>query len=156
MPVVDQTIVIKAPLDIVMATLNDVKQIPDWATVPGSISNVQGNGPGMVYDWFYTFNKIEFKGHSMVLEQTATTLITKTTGSIDSLWTVKLTPAGSGSTALQVTVEYMPPNSFIELLADIVLEQLNNPEIARQNLANFKAAAESRARAVEDQIVAHA
>ncbi len=154
MPVVDQYIVIKAPLSTVMATLNDVENIPAWATVPGSITNVQGVGPGMTYDWKYTFNKIEFKGHSVVLEQTDSTLITRTTGSIDSLWTIKLTPAGAGSTALQVTVEYTPPNSFIELLADIVLEQLNNPEIARQNLVNFKAAAE--ARATEEQIVAHA
>ncbi|GAB4431685.1 MAG: hypothetical protein Kow0031_12840 [Anaerolineae bacterium] len=156
MPVVDQFIIIKASLHTVMATLNDVENFPGWATVSGTISNVQGSGLGMSYDWLYTFNKIEFKGHSVVLEQTDTTLITRTSGDVDSLWTVKLTPAGPGSTALQVTVEYTPPNSFIELLADIVLEQLNNPEIARQNLANFKAAAEARARATEDQIVAHA
>jgi hypothetical protein len=139
-----------------MTILNDVENFPDWATVPGSISNVQGRGQGMSYDWFYTFNKIDFSGHSVVLEQTDTTLITRTTGSIDSLWTVKLTQVSPGSTALQVIVEYTPPNSFIELLADIVLEQLNDPEIARQNLANFKAAAEARARTAEDQVVAHA
>lgn len=154
MPFIDQSVVIKVPPHIVMATLNDVEHIPDWATVPGSISNRQGRGPGMSYDWFYTFNKIDFTGHSVVLEQTDTTLITRTTGSINSLWTVKLTPVGVGSTALQVIIEYTPPNSFIELLADIVLEQLNDPEIARQNLANFKAAAE--AKATEDQVVAHA
>lgn len=156
MPVVDQYTVVKAPLDVVMATLNDVENFPNWATVSGSISNVQGSGPGMSYDWLYTFNRIEFKGHSVVLEQTETTLITRTSGNVDSLWTVKLTPAGPGSTALHVTVEYTPPNSFIELLADIVLEQLNNPEIARQNLANFKATAEARAKKLEDQVVAHA
>ena len=156
MPVVEQSTVIKAPVSVVMDALNDVEQIPGWATVSGTISNVQGQGAGMVYDWCYTFNKFSFKGHSEVLEQTNTTLITRTTGDIDSLWTINLTPAGGSSTALHVTVEYSPPNSFIELLTDIVLEQLNDPEIARQNLNRFKAMIETRARTGEDHVIAHA
>jgi uncharacterized membrane protein len=156
MPVVEQSVVIKAPMQFVMEAMNDVENIPTWATVTGTITNVQGSGPGMSYDWHYQFNQFSFSGASEVLEQTADTLITRTTGDVDSLWTVTLSPAGVNRTAVRVLVEYTPPNSFIELLADIVLEQFSDPAVARENIARFKAAVETKAANAEEHIVAHA
>ena len=146
MPTVEQSIVINAPAETVMIALNDVESIPEWATVTGTIDNVQGQGPGMTYEWHYSINKLSFGGQSEVLEQTETTLVTKTTGDIDSLWTIELTPISKSSTSMNVVVEYMPPNIFIDVLANMVLQQINDPAVARENAARFKASVEERVR----------
>ena len=151
MSVVEQNVIIKAPMPVVMDALNDVESIPSWATVTGTINNVQGKGPGMTYEWHYSINKLSFSGKSQVLEQTQDTLITKTTGDIDSIWTINLTPAGKQSTAMRVVVEYSPPNIFIEILADLVLEQMNDPKVAKENAERFKDMVEKRAHILEEQ-----
>ncbi len=155
MPVVEQNIIIQAPVSIVMQTLQDVEQIPAWATVAGTIDNVKGRGLGMTYEWHYAINQLSFSGKSEVIEQTDALLITKTTGDVDSLWSITLTPLGKNSTAMRVVVEYSHPNIFVEVLADIVLQQLANPDVARENMARFKAAAETRARALAAQMLAN-
>lgn len=154
MPFVEQSTVLKAPLEIVMNALNDVKAIPSWATVSGAIENVQGYGPGMAYDWRYEINGLNFSGKSEVIEQTERTLITKTTGDIDSIWSINLTRIGKNSTAMNVLVEYSPPNIFIEILADIVLQQINDPEVAKENMSRFKKMVEERAKAARTNAVA--
>lgn len=156
MPIVEQFAVIRASVHIVMEALNDVKDIPNWATVSGTVTNVQGNGPGMTYEWHYKFNNLAFDGYSEVLEQSNTTLITRTTGDVDSIWTITLTDIGAGGTAMNVVVEYTPPNTFIELLTDILLEQLGDPAVAQENMLRFKEMVESRARLAEKQVVARA
>lgn len=154
MAVVEQNIIVKAPMTVVMEALNDVKSIPLWATVTGTIDNVQGSGPGMTYEWHYAINKMSFNGKSEVLEQTEKTLITKTTGDVDSLWTITLTPAGKDSTAMRVVVEYSPPNIFIEILADLVMQQMNDPQVARENATRFKEMVEERAKLLNKQAAA--
>jgi len=144
MPFVEQTIIIKAPIPVVMQALNDVEKIPTWATVTGTIDNITGRGAGMRYEWHYAINNLSFSGKSEVIEQTERTLITKTTGDIDSIWTVNLSPAGKDSTAIRVLVEYSSPNIFVELLADLVMQQLHDPEVARKNMARFKEFVEKR------------
>ena len=153
MPVVEQTAIIKAPLALVMETLNDVESIPSWATVTGTISAVKGHGRGMTYEWQYTINGVNFRGQSRVIEQTEDTLITKTTGDVDSLWTISLTPAGKKSTAIRVVVEYTPPHTFVELLVDILLQQFGDPEVAKENMKRFKAMVEQRAAVAQEQLV---
>ena len=153
MPVVEQTAVIKAPMALVMETLDEVETIPSWVTVTGTISNVKGRGRGMTYEWQYMINGVNFKGKSWVVEQTEDTLITKSTGDVDSLWTITLTPAGRKSTAIRVVVEYTPPHSFVELLADILLQQFGDPEVARDNMTRFKAMVEQRAAVEAEQFV---
>ncbi len=155
MPFVEQDSIINAPLTVVMEALNDVESIPSWATVTGTINNVQGRGPGMTYEWHYSINKLSFSGKSEVIEQTDNTLITKTTGDIDSIWTINLTPAGKQSTAMRVIVEYSPPNIFIEILADLVMQQLNDPEVARENMERFKRRLEERVKVTKKQVIAH-
>jgi len=152
MPVVEQKTIIKAPLRLVMEVLGAVEQIPAWATVTGAITNINGAGAGQTYNWRYQFNKFSFSGQSEVLEQTHTTLITQTTGDINSLWTITLSPAGVNRTSIWVLVEYTPPNPFIEVLTDIA----HNPEVAGANLARFKAMVEARAGTLEEQLVTHA
>jgi uncharacterized membrane protein len=154
MPVVEQSALIKAPMAVVMAALNDIERIPAWATVDGSVSKVQGRGVGMTYTWQYRFNAMNFQGQSEVIEQTPETLITRTSGDIDSLWTINLSPAGLNRTILQVLVEYTPPNIFIEILADSVLGQWSNPPIARDNMARFKDMVAARAAKSEYQPLA--
>lgn len=155
MPFVEQSIIIEAPMTIVMEALNDVASIPTWATVSGTIDNIQGNGPGMTYEWHYNINNLSFGGKSEVVEQTETILITKTTGDIDSIWTINLTSVGKKITVLRVIVEYSPPNIFIEILADIVLQQINDPEVAKENIIRFKEMVEERARVIGRQVIAN-
>jgi uncharacterized membrane protein len=146
---VEQTTVIEAPMEMVMRALNDVKDIPTWATVEGKIDNVQGRGLGMTYEWHYTVEGLNFKGKSEVIEQTANALITKTTGDVDSIWTITLTALGKRSTAVRVVVEYELPGSFVEILADEVIQQYATPEAARENLKRFKHIVEERAKMSE-------
>lgn len=155
MPVVEQTAIIKAPIKVVMESLNQIEKIPTWTTVTGAIANIQGNGLGMTYEWRYTINQLSFGGKSEVIEQTETTLMTKTTGDINSLWMITLTPIGKNTTAVQVVIEYIPPKNFIEVLADVVLEQLSHPEIAQENIRRFKEMVETQAAITEEQIVAN-
>ncbi len=135
---VEQSGVIEAPMNVVMQSLNDVKNIPVWATVKGVIDNVQGSGSDMTYEWHYSVQGVKFNGRSEVLENSNDTLITKTTGDIESLWTITLTAISEKTTALQVVVEYNPPNKFVEVLADKIIQQYATPEVARDNLDNFK------------------
>ena len=153
MPVVEQAIIIEAPMTMVMAALNDVQTIPEWATVTGVIDNIQGSGPRMTYDWYYNIGNLNFSGKSRVIEQTENTLITQTTGDIASIWIVTLTPASKKSTAMQVVVEYTLPNAFVEVLADAVIQQYATPEVAHENMRRFKEMVEARAKVVEKQIV---
>jgi len=142
---VEQTCVIEAPVEAVMQALNDVEDIPKWATVKGVIDNVQGSGPGMTYDWHYSVQGVNFNGRSEVLENSSDTLITKTTGDAESLWTFTLTALNAKTTALHVVVEYYPPNKFVEVLADKIIEQYATPEVAHSNLDNFKKYVEAKA-----------
>ncbi len=135
---IQQTAVIEAPMAAVMQALNRVETIPEWATVKGVVNNVQGSGVGMNYTWHYTVQGVSFNGRSEVIERSEDTLITKTTGDVDSLWTITLTPISEKTTALQVVVEYNPPNKFVEILADRIIEQYATPEVAAKNLTNFK------------------
>jgi len=141
---VEQTGVIEAPIEAVMQALNEVENIPTWATVKGVIDNVQGNGPGMTYEWHYSVQGVNFNGRSEVLENSNDTLITKTTGDAESLWTFTLTELNAKTTALHVVVEYYPPNKFVEVLADKIIEQYATPEVARSNLDNFKKYVEAK------------
>ena len=147
---VEQTIIIEAPMEMVMRALNDVEGFPGWATVKGKIGNVQGRGLGMTYEWYYTVEGLNFKGKSEVIEQTANTLITKTMGDIDSIWTITLTALGKGRTAVRVVVEYTLPGSFVEVLADEVIQQYATPEVARENLKRFKQTVEERTKMFEE------
>ncbi len=151
MPFVEQNTIIEAPIDIVMAAMNDVENIPSWATVDGTIDNVKGSGPGMTYEWHYTITKMSFNGKSEVLEQTEDMLITKTSGDVESIWTINLTPIGNNYTTMQVVVEYSPPHIFVELLADLVMQQLNDPQVARENMARFKKRVEQQAKVALQQ-----
>lgn len=141
---VEQTGVIEAPMEAVMQTLNDVENIPKWATVTGVIDNVQGSGSGMTYEWHYSVQGVNFNGRSEVLENSSDTLITKTMGGAESLWTFTLTALNAKTTALHVVVEYYPPNKFVEVLADKIIEQYATPEVARSNLDNFKKYVEAK------------
>ncbi|MCB9101840.1 MAG: SRPBCC family protein [Anaerolineales bacterium] len=153
MPVVEQSILIKAPMRRVMAALNDVAAIPNWASVEGTIENIQGQGVGMTYNWHYSVADFSFSGTSEVIEQTESMLITKTYGDVNSLWTINLNSVGAQMTALRVSVEYTPAYGFVEVLADLFLQQLNNPEVAQENMNRFKASVESHTEQIEEHII---
>lgn len=150
--IIEQTAVIEAPLELVMQIMQDVESIPTWATVDGKIENIRGSGPGMSYDWRFTVDGLEFKGQSQVIEQTADTLITETTGDVSSIWTINLTPVGLSSTAMHVVVEYTPPRAFVEVLTDIVLQRYATPEEARENMRRFKEMVEERVRVTKERV----
>lgn len=150
MQVVEQAAVIEASMADVLSALNDVEIIPNWATVSGTISNVQGKGIGMTYNWHFEVSMIRFRGKSEVIEQTEHSLITRTTGDVDSIWTVNLTSLGQKSTAIRVTVEYSLPAALIEPLADVVLQRLARPEVASENMTRFKQMVEERVKVNEE------
>lgn len=149
---VEQTTVIEAPMEMIMRALNDVESFPTWTTVEGKIDNVQGRNLGMTYEWHYTVEGLSFRGKSEVIEQTANTLITKTTGDVDSIWTITLTALGKRSTAMRVVVEYKLPSSFVEVLADEVIQQYATPEVARENLKRFKQIVEEQTKIAEGYV----
>lgn len=151
MQVVEQTAVIEAPLATVMKALGEVERIPTWATVPGVVDNVKGRGMGMTYDWHYQVSGLHFKGKSVVIEQTENSLITKTSGDVESIWTINLTPVGKNSTVIRVVVEYTLSNAFVEPLADLIVQQLTRPEVAEENMKRFKDMVERQTKTVETE-----
>ena len=149
MHVVEQATTIEAPIDLVRQAMNDLESIPRWATVKGTVANPQGQGIGKSYDWHFQVSALNFQGKIEVIDQTQNSLTTRSTGDIDSIWTINLTALGSNSTAIRVVVEYTPPHAFIEPLADLVVQQLATPEVAGENMRRFKAMVEKQAVAVE-------
>ena len=145
MDVVEQAAVIAAPIEIVREAMNDLEGIPRWATVEGTVENPQGQGLGMTYDWHFRVSGLHFKGQLEVIDQSDDSLVTKSTGDIDSIWTINLTPLSKNSTAIRVVVEYVPPHKFLEPLVDLVVRQLASPEVAEENMNRFKMMVEQRA-----------
>ena len=151
MQVVEQTAMLDAPMAITLDAVNDIENIPNWATVAGSVDKAPGEGEGVIYNWRFQVGSLTFKGVLAVIEQTGNSLITRSTGDIDSIWTINLTPIAKNSTAIRVSVEYTPPHAFIEPLADLVVQQLASPEVASENMARFKAMVEERAKIAEKE-----
>lgn len=148
MYVVEQAAVIDAPIEIVRQAMNDLESIPYWATVQGTVTNPRGQGIGKTYDWQFQVSPLKFKGQVEIIDQTETSLTTRSTGDIDSIWTIKLTALGKNSTAIRVVVEYDPPHIFVEPLADFVVQQLASPAVASENMRRFKVMAEKQAAAL--------
>ena len=151
MHIVEQAAVIEAPLEIVWQATNDLESIPRWATVKGTIGRPQGQGIGQSYNWQFEVSHLNFKGQVEVIDQTETSLTTRSTGDIESIWTINLTALSKNSTAIQVVVEYNPPYAFVEPLADLVVQQLATPLVASENMNRFKAMVEAQATAFEQQ-----
>ena len=142
MQIVEQTAIIEAPLATVMDAVKDIEGIPHWATVKGTVEpapDLPGN-----YFWRFEVGHLKFAGKLKVIEQTKNSLITRTTGDVDSIWTINVTAVGKSSTAIQVVVEYTLPNTFVEPLVDLVMQQLTSPEAAKENMRRFKAMVEER------------
>lgn len=140
--IIEQTDLINAPIELVMQMMSEVERIPTWATVEGEISQVQGSGRDMTYAWRFTVDGLDFEGRSRVIEQTDKTLITETSGDVASIWSINLTPVGQDQTMMQVVVEYTPPNTFMEVLTDVVLQRYATPNEAYENMRCFKAMVE--------------
>lgn len=145
MQIVEQTAIINAPLETVSIWMHNLESVPHWATVPGTVQNPRGDGVGKTYDWNFQVGPVSFSGEIEVVEQQPTSLITRTTGDIDSLWSIDLRAVSKNSTAIRVTVEFTPPHAFLEPLADVVMQQLATPEVAAQNMDRFKAMVEAHA-----------
>lgn len=145
MQIVEQSTIINAPLKTVSIWMHDLESVPRWATVPGTVQNPRGEGVGKTYDWNFEIGPINFSGKIEVVEQQQTSLITRTTGDIDSLWTINLRAISKNSTAIRVTVEFTPPHAFLEPLVDVMMQQLATPEAAAQNMDRFKTMVETHA-----------
>jgi hypothetical protein len=147
--IIEQSAIIEAPMKYVMTIMNDVAAIPAWATVDGAVYNIRGSGPGLSYDWQFTFDDLTFSGHSKVIEQTEDTLITETTGDVASIWTIRLTPVAK-NTLVRVVVEYIPFSAFVEVLADVVIQRYATPAVAEENMNRFKQLVEKQVKLLEE------
>jgi uncharacterized membrane protein len=144
MQVVEQTAIIEAPLPAVMEAVNDIEGIPGWATVKGTVTKMSGSPDS--YDWRFEVGNLNFAGQLKVIEQTEHGLITKTTGDVNSIWTIEVTPLARNSNAIRVLVEYSLSNALVEPLVDLLVQQIASPQIATENMNRFKAAVEARAK----------
>ena len=151
MEVVEQAAVIGAPIETVREVMNDLESVSRWATVDGTVENPQGQGVGMTYDWHFQVSGLRFKGKLEVIDQSENSLVTKSIGDVDSIWSIDLTPLSQNSTAIRVVVEYLPPYKFLEPLADLVVRQLASPEVAEENMNRFKLMVEQHAAQVTNE-----
>ena len=154
MQVIEQTAIIQAPMATVIEAVHDIEGIPTWATVHSTVEPIPGSSPGTTFNWCFEVGKLNFKGQLEVIERTDRSLITKTTGDVNSIWAINLTPISKNRTAIQVSVEYALPHAFIEPLVDIAVQQLANPEVANENMNRFKAMVETHARMVQEEALA--
>jgi uncharacterized membrane protein len=144
MQVVEQTAIIEAPLAVVMEAVNDIEGIPGWATVKGTVTKSL-EAPES-YNWRFEVGNLNFSGQLKVIEQSEQSLITKTSGDVNSIWTIEVTPISKNSTAIRVLVEYTLPNALIEPLVDLLVQQIASPQVATENMNRFKATVEARAK----------
>lgn len=149
MQVVEQTAIIEAPLAVVMEAVNDIEGIPGWATVKGTVTRSLEESEN--YDWRFEVGNLKFAGRLKIIEQSEQGLITKTSGDVNSIWTIEVTPISKNSTAIRVLVEYTLPNALIEPLVDLLVQQIASPQVATENMNRFKAAVEARAKVNNQQ-----
>jgi uncharacterized membrane protein len=145
MQIVEQSAIINASLEIVSGWMHDLESIPRWTTVQSTVQNPQGEGVGKTYDWHFEVGPMQFSGKIEVVEQHQTSLITRTTGDVDSLWTITLKAINKNSTAIQVTTELTLSRGFVEPLVDVAMQHLGTPEVAAENMDRFKAMVEAHA-----------
>lgn len=144
MHTVEQTAIIEAPLAAVMEAVNDIEGIPHWATVEGTVTKVPESPDS--YNWRFEVGNLNFAGQLKVIEQSERGLVTKTTGDVNSIWTIDVTPLSKTNMAIRVTVEYTLSNALVEPLVDLMVQQIASPLVATENMNRFKAAVEARAK----------
>lgn len=143
MQAVEQATIIEAPFAAVMKAVNNIEGIPEWATVQGTV--IKRPELPDSYEWHFKVGNLSFEGELKVVEQTENSLLTRTTGDVDSIWTINVTAVGKRSTAIQIVVEYTLTNALVEPLADLVVQQLTSPEVAKENMRRFKVMVEELA-----------
>ncbi|MEW5957748.1 MAG: SRPBCC family protein [Chloroflexota bacterium] len=149
MQTIEQTAIINAPLATVMAAVKNIEGIPGWATVKGTV-RLEPNSPDH-FHWRFEVGRLKFAGQLRIIEQTGNRLITRTTGDVDSMWTIDVTAIGLSSTAIRVVVEYTLPHSLVEPLVDQVVQQLASPQAAQENMRRFKATVEGRIKTLAER-----
>jgi coenzyme Q-binding protein COQ10 len=123
----EANIIINAPVEKVFGLFNETEKLPDWMPLLIEVHDIQGDGVGKKFKWTYKFIGIKFEGMSEIAEQVENKkVVVKSKAGIESIWTWKFSPEGSG-TKVDVVVEYTIPVPVLGKFAEsFVVKQGTN------------------------------
>ena len=144
MPKIEKSITINAPVKKVFEYVSNAELMPEWLPGMVEVKNVNSTeeGVGSTYKWIYKMAGIRFEGESISEEyMPEKKMVTRSKGSINSLWTWNFEPHNDG-TKINLVVEYTVPVPVLGKIAEALVLKQNTRE-ADLAIANIKAKMES-------------
>ena len=139
---VEQSIIIKAPVEKVFSYLCDPMNQLEWLPSMTDVRDITGEGVGQKFGWTYKMMGVSFKGETEVVESVGSERrVIKSTGGIQSTWTWT-TKSENGKTVVNLTVEYTIPVPVLGKVAERMVLRQNEREAALA-MTNIKERLES-------------
>jgi len=139
---VEQSIIIKAPVEKVFSYLCDPMNQLEWLPSMTDVRDITGEGVGQKFGWTYKMMGVSFKGETEVVESVGSERrVIKSTGGIQSTWTWT-TKSENGNTLVNLTVEYTIPVPVLGKVAERMVLRQNEREAALA-MTNIKERLES-------------
>jgi len=130
METIHESIDINGSIDRVFAYVENPSMHTQWLPSLMEIRNVTGSGKGQHYEWTYKMAGLPLDGESTVIAHVPNErLVIRTKGSTEGLWTFVVEPH-DGGTRLDLTVEYSIPLPVLGKLAEKLVIQRNERELA--------------------------
>jgi ribosome-associated toxin RatA of RatAB toxin-antitoxin module len=144
MPKIEKSTTINAPVKKVFEYVSNAELMPEWLPGMVEVKNVNSTeeGVGSTYKWIYKMAGIRFEGESISEEyMPEKKMVTRSKGSINSLWTWNFEPQNNG-TKIELVIDYTIPMPVLGKIAEAIVLKQNIRE-ADLALANIKAKMES-------------
>ena len=134
---IERSIEIKGPVDRVYAYVANPDNLTEWMSSLVEVRNVSGTGAGQRFEWTYKMVGIPLDGETTVVEDAPNERrVTKSTGGIESQWTLTFAPIAEG-TRLTLEVAYAIPLPVLGKLAERLVVGRNEREM-ELSLQNIK------------------
>lgn len=121
MRTLNQSVVIRAPIEAVFGYVTAPASMPEWLPSMVQTRNIIGEGEGQQYEWTYKIVGVLFRGQTVVVEHVPNEVVVfQSIGSVGSTWTMRFARA-DGGTLLTLDVEYDIPVPVLGNLAERIL-----------------------------------
>ena len=118
---VNDTVLVRAPLEAVFEYVTDPTRMAEWLPSMMEVHNVIGSGEGQQYDWVYKLAGMLFRGQSVVVTYVPNELcVHQSIGAVHSTWTFRVEPE-EGGTRFDLDIVYEVPLPVLGKLAERVV-----------------------------------
>jgi ligand-binding SRPBCC domain-containing protein len=136
MATVERNVLICAPIDVVFSYITDPMNKLEWLPSLTELTDVNGYGVGMQWDWSYKMFGLLFKGKAEVTEYiTNKHYVFMTSGGVKSAWIFSFR-SEYGGTRMYLEVEYIIPMSVLGKVAQrlVLLQNERESDLAMENI----------------------